>query len=105
MAQILEITKEDTLKTQIMYKANLSFTQLHDYIQFMLNSNLIIHKTREGREVYFITVKGLGFLQMYSNLFQLLRTGSSSMKVKIPSKTRSKPKTYSRNVQAPSAVH
>lgn len=105
MAQILEITKEGTLKTQIMYKANLSFTQLHDYIQFMLNSNLIIHKTREGREVYFITVKGLGFLQMYSNLLQLLRTGSSSMKVKIPSKTRAKPKTYSRNVQAPSAVH
>jgi predicted transcriptional regulator len=105
MAQILEITKEATLKTQIMYKANLSFTQLNDYLQFMLNNNLIIHKTCEGREVYIITLKGFSFLQMHSELVQLLRTGSSSMKVKIPSKTRSKPKTYSRNVQAPSAVH
>ena len=56
MAQILEITKEGTLKTQIMYKANLSFTQLnelcsvHGYEQF--NSP----KTFEGREVYVITI-------------------------------------------------
>ena len=105
MAQILEITKEGTLKTQIMYKANLSFTQLNDYIQFMVNNNLIIHKNREGREVYIITLKGLSFLQMYGELLQLLKAGSSSTKVKIPSKLRSKPKTYSRNVQAPSAVH
>ncbi len=104
MAQILEITKEGTLKTQIMYKANLSFTQLNYYLQFMLYNNLIIHRTREDREVYIITLKGLSFLQMHSELVQLLRTGSS-MKVKIPSKTRAKPKSYSRNVQAPSAVH
>jgi len=77
MAQILEITKEDSLKTQIMYKANLSFTQLHDYLQFMLSNNLILHKNREGREVYVISAKGLSFLQMYSELLQLLRTGTT----------------------------
>jgi predicted transcriptional regulator len=104
MSQILEITKEATLKTQIMYKANLSFTQLNYYLQFMLNNNLITHKTREDREVYIITLKGSSFLQMHSELIQLLKT-SSSMKVKIPSKTRAKPKSYSKNVQAPSAVH
>jgi predicted transcriptional regulator len=104
MAQILEITKEGTLKTQIMYKANLSFTQLNDYLQFMVKNNLITHKTREGREVYIITLKGFNFLQVHSELLQLLRTEISSPKVKISPKTRSKPKTYSRNVQAPSAV-
>jgi hypothetical protein len=88
-----------------MYKANLSFTQLNYYLQFMLNNNLIIHKSREDREVYIITLKGLSFLQMHSKLVQLLKTGSSSMKVKIPPKTRAKPKTYSKNVQAPTAVH
>jgi predicted transcriptional regulator len=75
MAQILEITKEGILKTQIMYKANLSFTELNNYLQFMLKHNLIIHKTHEGREVYVITLKGLDFLQIHSELLQLLRNG------------------------------
>ena len=100
MAQILEIAKEGTLKTQIMYKANLSFTQLNNYIQFMVMNNLIAHKTIEGREVYFITLKGFNFLEMYSNLLQLLKT-ETSREVKVSTKTRSKTKTHSRSVQAP----
>jgi predicted transcriptional regulator len=75
MAQILEITKEGILKTQIMYKANLSFTELNDYLQFMLKHDLITHKIREGREVYVITLKGLDFLQIHDELLQLLRNG------------------------------
>ena len=74
MAQILEITKEGTLKTQIMYKANLSFTQLNDYLQFMIKNSLITHKTREGREIYVITPKGFNVLQMHTDLLQMLRT-------------------------------
>ena len=104
MAQILEITKEGTLKTQIMYKANLSFTQLNSYLQFMLENNLITHKAREGREAYVITLKGFNVLRMYTELLQMLRTEISSP-VEISPKTRSKPKTYYRNVRAPSAVH
>ena len=72
MAQILDITKEGTLKTQIMYRANLSFTQLNAYLQFMLLNNLIAHRTREGKEVYCITAKGLNFLQMHTELLELL---------------------------------
>ncbi len=104
MAQILEIAEEGTLKTQIMYRANLSFTQLNNYLQFMTMNNLITHKTYEGREVYIITLKGSDFLQRYIKLLQLLRTEISSPKVKISPKTHSKSKTHSRNVQAPTAV-
>ena len=32
IAEILEIAREGTLKTQVMYRANLSFTQLNDYL-------------------------------------------------------------------------
>lgn len=32
MAEILDITREETLKTQVMYRANLSFTQLNNYL-------------------------------------------------------------------------
>ena len=41
MADIMEIAREGALKTQIMYKANLSFTQLNNYIAFLLDKNLI----------------------------------------------------------------
>ena len=74
MAQILEITKEGTLKTQIMYRANLSFTQLNEYLHFMVINKLITRKAKEGREVYAITPKGFNFLQMHSDLIQLLKT-------------------------------
>jgi predicted transcriptional regulator len=104
MAQILEIAKEGTLKTQIMYKANLSFTQLNDYLQFMVMNNLIAHHTHEGRKVYIITSKGFTFLQIHGDLLHLLRTEISSPKVQLPPKTRPKPKTRPGNVQAPSAV-
>ena len=57
MADILEIAKEGTLKTQIMYKANLSFTQLNDYLKFMLYNNLITQTNHDGKEVYVITEK------------------------------------------------
>ena len=41
IAEILEIAKEGILKTQIMYRANLSFTQLNEYLKFMLKINLL----------------------------------------------------------------
>ena len=102
MAEILEITQEDALKTKIMYKANLSFTQLNTYLQFMVINDLITHKTFEGREVYVITLKGFNFLQMHGALLQLLKV--EMPQVQISPKTHSKPKARSRNVQAPSAV-
>jgi predicted transcriptional regulator len=49
LAEILEISKEGTLKTQIMYRANLSFTQLNDYLNFMLNFELIAIKNAGGK--------------------------------------------------------
>jgi len=89
MAQILEITKEGALKTQIMYKANLSFSQLNDYIPFMLKTNLITQQTREGKGKYIITPKGYDFLQAHSKLIQLLKTELNSPKVEFDQKKRS----------------
>jgi len=83
MAQILEITKEETIKTQIMYKANLSFSQLNEYLQFMAINNLITHKTREGRGVYATTLKGFNFIQMYSELRQLVKRKTAAHKSKF----------------------
>ena len=76
MADILETAKQGTLKTQIMYKANLSFTQLHDYLTFMLNSELLEQNKTSGKEVYMATTKGSDFLVKHSELIQILRNGS-----------------------------
>jgi predicted transcriptional regulator len=70
---MLEIAKEGSIKTQIMYKANLSFTQLNDYIDFLLNNDLIKQTSSDGKEVYVITEKGMDFLQVHKELVQLLK--------------------------------
>ncbi len=44
MSEIIEITKKGTSKTQIMFKANLSFSQLQQYISLLLNTGLIEEK-------------------------------------------------------------
>jgi predicted transcriptional regulator len=73
VADILEIAKDGCLKTQIMYKANLSFTQLNGYLTFMLMQNLIVHSNDGGKEIYVATSTGLDFLQRHDQLVKLLK--------------------------------
>jgi predicted transcriptional regulator len=74
IAEILEIAKEGTLKTQIMYKANLSFAQLNEYLKFMLKIKLMQKLVNQGKDVYIATEKGLDFLQRQCELTELLKT-------------------------------
>jgi predicted transcriptional regulator len=74
IAEILEIAKEGSLKTQIMYRANLSFTQLNDYVSFMLRISLLEKILENDRETYKATAKGLDFLQRYRQITELLKT-------------------------------
>ena len=86
IAEILEIAKEGTLKTQIMYKANLSFTQLNDYLRFMLKIKLLDRILQNDKETYKTTEKGMNFLMRYREITELLKTESNSCKnnVKLP---------------------
>jgi predicted transcriptional regulator len=70
----LEIAKDGVLKTQVMYRANLSFTQLTDYLKFMLKNALLEKVSLNDREVYKATPKGIQFLQSYREITGLLRT-------------------------------
>lgn len=80
MANIIEIAKEGTLKTQIMYKANLSFTQLNNYISFLISANMITPTIFDGREGYIVTEQGLDFLQKHNEIVRLLKTSGSDRK-------------------------
>jgi predicted transcriptional regulator len=86
VAEILEIAKDGTLKTQIMYRANLSFTQLNDYLNFMLRISLLEKNVHNDKEIYKATGKGLDFLQRYREITELLKTDDDNYKngVKIP---------------------
>lgn len=85
IAEILEIAKDGVLKTQIMYRANLSFTQLNDYLKFMLQNELLEKITSNDKEIYKATEKGLSFLRRYQEIMDLLK-GEENYKnnVKIP---------------------
>jgi len=73
VAEILEIARDGSLKTQIMYRANLSFTQLNDYLSFMLQINLLERVLENDREMYRATGKGVDFLQRYREINELLK--------------------------------
>ncbi|MCJ7559714.1 winged helix-turn-helix domain-containing protein [Candidatus Bathyarchaeota archaeon] len=88
IAEILEIAKGGPLKTQIMYKANLSFTQLNEYLKLMLKIRLLAKLVYNGKEVYTATEKGLDFLQRHCELTELLKEDENGKNgkngVKIP---------------------
>jgi predicted transcriptional regulator len=73
------------LKTQILYKANLSFAQLNDYVKFMLKTGLLNKFRANGKDVYEATEKGVDFLQRHLELTELLKENENSKNgVKIP---------------------
>jgi predicted transcriptional regulator len=74
IANILDKAREGARKTQIMYAANLSFTQLNEYITFLLDQGLIrLHKV-DKKEIYIATVRGVIFAKMYSELLDMIKT-------------------------------
>jgi predicted transcriptional regulator len=57
-----------------MYKANLSFTQLNDYLEFMITNNLMVQNSGGGKEIYVAIGKGLDFLRRHSELVELFKS-------------------------------
>jgi len=72
IAQILEISKDGSLKTQIMYRANLSFAQLNEYLGFLLDLKLLQETVENEKTVFKVTGKGVRYLQNYYKIKELL---------------------------------
>ena len=73
IAEILEIAKDGALKTPIMYKANLGFAQLNEYLSLLLGIKLLEAVTKDGKTIYKTTRKGLKYLQSYMEIRGLLK--------------------------------
>lgn len=74
IADILTKAKKDTLKTPIMFKCNLSHKQLKNYLNLLLEIELLdSHSNEKSNTQYFrITSKGSKFLSAYSKLKALM---------------------------------
>jgi predicted transcriptional regulator len=72
IAQILEISKSGCLKTQIMYRANLSFAQLNEYLSFLTRINLLALENENNKTIYVTSAKGNQYLEKYEDIADLL---------------------------------
>jgi len=75
IANILSEADEDTKKTRIMYRCNLSHNQLQVYLQILQNMGFLASHSKKGgtKLNYFRTTsKGLKFLDAYRNLKSLM---------------------------------
>jgi predicted transcriptional regulator len=66
-AGILEIAKNGSRKTRIMYLGNLSFDLLQKYLDMLVNLGLLQIRN-EKEKVYLATEKGRRFLEDFSEL-------------------------------------
>ena len=73
VANILTIAKTGALKTHLMYKANLSYTMLRDYLKFLLDNGLLSESQypEDKITIYRTTDKGTRFLESYVALKDL----------------------------------
>jgi predicted transcriptional regulator len=56
-----------------MYKANLSYEQIHYYLNDLLSTGLIVQDISDGSIVYRTTEKGREYLRYYYHLIELVR--------------------------------
>lgn len=82
IAEIIDIAKNGTSKTHIMFKANLSFSQLNQYLSALIDTNLLEKQVVEGREIYKATRKGLDFVEKQCEVINLLNVDFRNQKVK-----------------------
>jgi predicted transcriptional regulator len=72
MAEMVTIAKRGTPKTRMMFEANLSFSQLNEYLTLLSNTGLIEKTSNHGKVIFQTTPKGLEFLEKQQQVFNLL---------------------------------
>lgn len=74
IADILEASKGKVRKTYLMYRCNLSFKQLENYLKLLLKRGLIsaIEDDGNNASLYKTTEKGEYFLETYRGLQGLM---------------------------------
>jgi predicted transcriptional regulator len=75
IAAILEIiNRGGSTKTKIMYGAFLSYTQLNQYVSFLLEMDMIALQKRKEISSFIITEKGTHFLNIHDRIHEMITT-------------------------------
>ncbi len=79
IANILRAAEGGGKKTHIMYRCNLSFRQLHVYLNFLMERGLLKSNPaksggKKGSSTFETTRKGRAFIQAYNNIRVILST-------------------------------
>jgi len=67
---ILETVKQGATKTKIMYKAYLSYSQLTQYMAFLIENKLI--ECKPGSDLYTLTERGKRLEHVYKELDDMI---------------------------------
>ena len=81
IVEILDVATQPTPKTAIMHKANLSFSQLNDYLPLLLETELLQKVEHGKRQLYKTTSKGHEYLESYREVIDTLGGSSSTVRV------------------------
>jgi len=76
VTEILKTAREGKIKTHIMYKAKLSYSQINTYLQLLvekgfLENNTVVRK-KQTITLYRTTTKGIHFIENIETVNQLL---------------------------------
>ena len=72
IAEILRIAQDGCLKTQIMYRANLSFAQLNEYLSYLIKMDLLKVQYQNKKKIYLTTINGEKYLEKYGDIAVIL---------------------------------
>jgi len=81
-AEILNTAVNGRIKTHIMYRAKLSFTQINEYLPLLVKKGLLENtkadKMGQRTTIYKTTQKGLEFIESLKSIDKLLKKDSST---------------------------
>ena len=77
MKEIMEAAKGGQLKTRIMYMVNLSYSQVNEYLSFLIEMGFLSAQLKNGKKVYETSAKGELYIENYHELLNLLRPTDS----------------------------
>lgn len=73
LASMLDVARGGVNKTKILYKANLSYSQLVNYLRFLMEKGLMdVVELKRGRDTYTTTAKGFLFLTAWQKTMPFL---------------------------------
>jgi len=85
IGDVLALATSGIKKTHIMYRANLSYEQVHLYLEELIGKALIAQEASSDGVVYRITERGREFLLYYTRLIEFLEDQRQGMEVESSS--------------------